>query len=395
MAGSLFIWIASAPMRMPTAPISARLRRIRVRRSSPAVNCSTWRDSSLREVRADSRRCCGIARPPPLGSVCRTRALFAALAAACGSSGPVRRTWLWIVPEISMPRYSCSQAQQPATAASSPISASNSANSSDDLMPDHPILVSGVDRQQVDPAGVDHRGSVRGRQPAFGVARIRHQSPDVVADLHGGEVVDRARPSVVGVDHRHSGGQRIGRAGDIGLIKRAGDRLVHQRPPHLGLPVPRARVVVDGERVVDHGRQDGIHVRDRLEPAAVWRREIPLPPAPLEPGAVILGPVVNAATVRQPANDIDQDRRPSTLIRRAGPRRTGATAPVRPARPPRTTSTRRDRAGACGRAGSCRPAARSTSHTHRRAAAGTRRHRDRGGSPRSRRTTRQRSQCAP
>ena len=78
----------------------------------------------------------------------------------------------------------------------------------EDLVAHHPILVGGVDRQQVDPAGVDHRGSVRGRQPAFGVARIRHQPPDVVADLHRGEVVDRARPCVVGVEQR-----RRGRAG--------------------------------------------------------------------------------------------------------------------------------------------------------------------------------------
>ena len=190
-------------------------------------------------------------------------------------------------------------------------------------MPHHPILVAGVDRQQVDPAGIDHRGPVRGRQAALGVARIRQQALDVVTDLDGREVVDRARPRVIGVHERQGDRKRIGRTGHAGFRYRAENRLVHQRLPHLGLPVPGARVVIDGQRVLEHRRQQRIAVRDGLEVAAVRRREIPLPPAALEPGAVVLGnPVVQYAAPRRRLMDVRPGlaKRPATAISASGHR---------------------------------------------------------------------------
>ena len=96
---------------------------------------------------------------------------------------------------------------------------------------------------------VGHARTIRGQQTPLGIARVADEGGHVVLDLDRGEVVDGHRPGVVAVEQCRSARARFSSAPASSNDRRS--RLVHKGLLQLVLPVPRSRVVVDGERILE------------------------------------------------------------------------------------------------------------------------------------------------
>ena len=138
----------------------------------PSARCST-RSPVGRASRAAARTCCGIDRPPPLGSCWATGPALARPQVRRREGPVVRRDesrcgWCPRSPCRCSPAPTPSRPRWPprraATRHGPPVV--------DDLVPHHPVLVGGVHRQQVDPACVDHSRTIGRQQTLFGIARV-------------------------------------------------------------------------------------------------------------------------------------------------------------------------------------------------------------------------------
>ncbi len=162
----------------------------------------------------------------------------------------------------------------------------------DDLVPQHPVLVGRIHGQQVNPTHVRDSRSVGCQQARFAIAWITNQGRHVVLDFDRSDVVDAPRAGVIKVEQCRRTFEFPGRH----IPQRPPNRLVHERLFELVLPVPRARVVVDGQRVGECRCQRRCIVRlHGLEVSAVGRGEVPLPAAALEPCPVLgCDPIVHS-----------------------------------------------------------------------------------------------------
>jgi hypothetical protein len=143
-------------------------------------------------------------------------------------------------------------------------------------VPDDPVGVILIDRQQVDPAPVADGRTSGGDQTGRRLARVGHQHVVLRLDQDRAEPVHARRPAEVAVQQAPPRRQRLPLP-----VQRPLQALDDQRLGDGPVPVPHPREVVDGERVADRALQ----VRTcghRLQVAARPRREVPLAAAPLE-----------------------------------------------------------------------------------------------------------------